>query len=59
MGILFLTCHGSCEDLNGASQVALVVRNSPANIGDARRVPSLSQEDTLEGEMATYSSILA
>ena len=59
MGILFLTCRGSCKDLNGASQVAPAVRSSPANTGDARRVPSLSQEDTLEEEMATYSSILA
>ena len=34
-----------------------VVKNPPANAGDV--VQSLSQEDTLEKEMATYSSILA
>ena len=36
-----------------ASQVALVVKNLPANAGD------LGQEDPLEMEMATHSSILA
>ena len=52
-----------------------VVENLPANKGDAgnmgsipgsggfhpwvRRVPSLGQEDSLEKEMATHSSILA
>ena len=46
---------------NQTSQVVLVVKNPPANTGDARvsRVPSLSQEDSLEQEMATCSSILA
>ena len=34
-----------------------VVKNLPANIGDA--VSILGQEDPLEGEMATHSSILA
>ena len=34
-----------------------VVKNPPANAGDV--VQSLRQEDTLEKEMATYSSILA
>ena len=36
-----------------ASQAVLVVKNPPANAGD------LSQEDPLEEEMATHSSILA
>ena len=42
-----------------ASQVALVVKNSPAQAGDLRWVPSLSGEDPLEKCMATHSSILA
>ena len=41
-----------------ASQVVLVVKNLPANAGD-RADPSLGQEDPLEKEMATHSSILA
>ena len=46
--------------LTADSQVALVVRNSPANAGDVRdRIRSLGQEDRLEEEMATHSSILA
>ena len=44
----------------GVSQVALVVKNLPANVGDIRdRVRSLGQEDPLEEGMATHSSILA
>ena len=39
-----------------ASQVALVVKNPPANAGDAR---DLGWEDPLEEGMATHSSILA
>ena len=39
-----------------ASQEALVVKNLPANAGD--QVRSLGQEDPLEKEMATHSSIL-
>ena len=35
-----------------------MVENPPVNAGDAW-VPSLGQEDPLESEMATYSSILA
>ena len=48
-------------NLPGASQVALVVKKLPANAGDVRhtRVQSLGQEDALEEDMATYSSILA
>ena len=46
--------------LAGASQVALVVKNSPANAGDTRDLGSiLGQEDPLEKEMATSFSILA
>ena len=42
------------------SQVALVVKNPPANAGDTRdRVWSLGQKDPLEEEMATHSSVLA
>ena len=44
----------------GASQVALVVKNLPANAGDRRDVgliPGLGR--SLEGGMATCSSILA
>ena len=37
-----------------------MVKNPPANAGDVRdRVQSLGQEDPLEKEMATHSSILA
>ena len=37
-----------------------VVKNPPANTGDARDVGSvLGQEDPLQKEMATHSSILA
>ena len=44
----------------GASQVALVVKNSPANSGDIRDVVrSLGHEDSPEKEMATHSSIHA
>ena len=43
-----------------ASQVALVVKNLPANAGDIRDAGSiLSREDPLEREMATHSSVLA
>ena len=40
-----------------AFQVALVVKNLPANAGDSGLIPDL--EDPLEKEMATHSSILA
>ena len=43
-----------------ASQVALVVKNLPANSGDFRDEGSnLGQEDPLEEGMATHSSILS
>ena len=41
----------------GASLVAQMVKNLPAI--QENRVQSLSQEDTLEKGMSTYSSILA
>ena len=42
-----------------ASQVALVVKNPPANAGDAEtRVQSLGWEDPLEKQLATHFSIL-
>ena len=45
----------------GASQVALVVKNPPANAGDLREtwVQSLGWKDSLEEGMATHSSVLA
>ena len=50
-------------DLQGCvrvSQVALMVKNLPANAEDIRTlVLSLSQEDPLEEGMATSSNILA
>ena len=43
----------------GASQVALVVKNQPANEGDLREwVQSLGQEDPVKEGMATHSSTL-
>ena len=43
-----------------ASQVALVVKNPPANGGDVRDMGSiLGQEDPLKEGKATHSSILA
>ena len=39
-----------------SSQVVLVVKKLPANVGAAR---SKDQEDPLEEGMATYSNILA
>ena len=44
----------------GASQVALVVKNLPANAGDVRDAGSVPGSGTsLEEGMATHSSILA
>ena len=60
--ILIRLCRGFGH-LNwplGASQVALVVTNPPANAGDVRNMGStLGWEDPLEKGMATHSSILA
>ena len=45
---------------SGASQVAPVVKNPPANAGDIRDEGSiLDREDPLEEDMATHSRILA
>ena len=43
------------------AQVVLVVKNPPANTGDVKDpwVRSLGQEDPLEEEMATHSSVRA
>ena len=43
---------------SGASQLALVVKNQPANAGDVRDAQALGGEDPMEKEMATHSSIL-
>ena len=44
----------------GASQVALMVKNPPANARDIEmQVPSLGQENPLEEVMTNNSSILA
>ena len=37
----------------------LMVKNPPASAGDMGLIPRLDQEDLLEKEMATHSSILA
>ena len=41
------------------SQLALVVKNPPANAGDIRDAGSLGREDPLEEGMATHCSFLA
>ena len=43
----------------GTSQVALVVKNLPANVGDEGDLPSWGWEDTLVKDTAAPSSILA
>ena len=44
----------------GASQLAVVVKNLPANAGDVRDVGSIPGcEDPLEQGIATHSSVLA
>ena len=48
-----------CSYIVRASQRVLMVKNLPANAEDAIWVQSLNQEDPLEKEMATHSSILA
>ena len=48
------------HELMRASQVVLVVKNPPAKAGEKEMwVGSLGQEDLLEKEMVTHSSILA
>ena len=46
--------------LHGDSEVALVVKNPPANAGDVKmQAQSLGGEDPLEKGTATHASILA
>ena len=46
--------------MSGASQVALVGKNPPANAGDTRDAGSMpGQEDLLEKGTANHSNILA
>ena len=50
------------KPITGASQVALVVKNPPANVGNAGSIPTNSDtgwEDPLEEDMATQSNSLA
>ena len=48
------------QELTSSSQVVLVVRNPPANAGDARDVGSiLGSEDSRKEGMTTHSSILS
>ena len=48
------------EQLSLHSQVALVVKNLPASVGDIGDMGLIpDQEDPLEKDMATHSSILA
>ena len=55
---LFILCVVVC--ICRASQVALVVKNLPANSGDVIDAGStLGQEDPLEEGMTTHSTILA
>ena len=49
--------HSLPEDIWGASPVAQLVKNLPAM--QETGIRSLGQEDALEKEMATHSSILA
>ena len=47
------------QHLTGASQVALMVKNPPANAGDTRDMGSIpGLEDLLEEDMATHSTPL-
>jgi hypothetical protein len=48
------------QDISSGGWVALVVKNPPANAGDARDAGSVpGQQDPLEEGMATHSSVLA
>ena len=47
------------QQLTGASQMALMVKNPPANAGDTRDMGSIpGLEDPLEEGMATHSTLL-
>ena len=51
---------GGCNSAHGVFQIALAVKNPPANAGDERDSCLITgQEDPLEQEVATQSSILA
>ena len=53
-------CKIPHQDLHGASQVALMVKNLPANVGDMRDVCSIPESGRAPGKgMATHSIILA
>ena len=56
-----LPCASSCvAPRQGASQVALVGKNPPANAGDIRDAGSIPEfDDPLQEGMATHSSTLA
>ena len=58
--LYFSTLKPGCPYISGI-QVALVVKNPPANAGDVKRhrFNPLNWEDPLEEGMATHSSILA
>ena len=59
-GLLPVTIFNTIQKRHEASQVALVVKNSPANAGDRRDLThTLCLEDPLEEGMATHSSTLA
>ena len=53
---LFWSCFPRCKDISGASLVAQTVKSMPAMW--ETQVLSLGQEDPLEKEMTTHSSIL-
>ena len=62
LGFRLASYLGSSHLTTGASQVASVVKNSPANAGNSGRDPNsgsiLGREDPLEEGMATQCSIL-
>ena len=58
--VLLFNTYLQSPNSEWASQLALVVKNLPANTGDQEmRVQSLGREDALEEGMATNSSIFA
>ena len=56
---MHILAHGTSEETlrEDASQVVLVVKNSPANAGDTGLIPGSGKSP--EGGMATHCSILA
>ena len=60
LGPTQISSTGSLNNQSRASQVALVVKNLPANAGDVREVGSIPGSGRSPGGgMATHSSILA